>query len=128
MPGVSRGFHYWQPAPRLKYCPHDWHKSATQPWAPTPKERNRHPSHWKTSVEKKQQRCLGGGEGGGGGENGRKKPAQRKTARANESHGQCSQLLGMCMPKTADSQLKWFGISSGLFISYESTLNLRIKL
>ena len=68
------------------------------------------------------------GRRGGRGENGRKNPAQRKTARANESHGQCSQLLGMRMPKTADSQLKWFGISSGLFISYESKLNLRIKL
>ena len=80
------------------------------------------------SGEKTTEMPRGRRGGWGGGENGRKKPAQRKTARANESHGQCSQLLGMCMPKTADSQLKWFGISSGLFISYESTLNLRIKL
>lgn len=27
-----------------------WHKSATQPRAPTRKETNRHPSHWKESV------------------------------------------------------------------------------
>ena len=33
-----------------------------------------------------------------------------------------------CLSRKKNIQLKWFGIPSGLFVSYESTLNLRIKL
>ena len=33
--------------------PDDWHNSATQPWAPTRKERNRHLSHSKHQWKKK---------------------------------------------------------------------------
>ena len=52
------------------------------------------------SYELQEQQSLGGG--GGEGENGWKNPARRKADRANELHDQCSQLLGMSMPKTAD--------------------------
>ena len=40
--------------------------------------------------------------GGGGEENGWQNLARRKTDCANESYDRSSQLLGMCMSKTAD--------------------------
>ena len=55
--------------------------------------------HTEKHQWRKNQQSLGGG---GGRENGWQNPAQRKTERANESPGRCSQLLGMRIPKTAD--------------------------
>ena len=79
--------------------PHDWHNSATQPWAPTPRKGTGTRHTEKTSVEKNPTSLGGGREG--------KKMADRtqhegKTERAKESHDRCSQTSGMRMPKTAD--------------------------
>ena len=49
------------------------------------------------NISGENQQSLGGGE-----ENGLQNLARRKTDCANESHDRSSQLLGMCMPKTAD--------------------------
>ena len=69
-------------------CPHDWHNSATQPWAPTPKER-----------EKKPNRPRGRA---GGKENGQQNPARRENWTHQESHDRCSQPLSMRVLKIAD--------------------------
>ena len=66
--------------------------------SPHTKGKEQAPVTLKTSVEKKHQ-SLGGGDGEG---NSWQNPAQRKTERANESPGRCSQLPGMGMPKMAD--------------------------
>ena len=79
--------------------PHDWHNSATQPWAPTPRKGTGTRHTEKTSVGKNPTSLGGGRE--------EKKMADRtqhegKTERAKESHDRCSQTSGMRMPKTAD--------------------------
>ena len=79
--------------------PHDWHNSATQPWAPTPRKGTGTRHTEKTSVGKSPTSLGGGRE--------EKKMADRtqhegKTERAKESHDRCSQTSGMRMPKTAD--------------------------
>ena len=70
-PGLSMVFHYWQPA----LITYDWHNRKGTGTRHTGK-------HWwrKNLVRWKN-------------------PAWRKTVRANESHDQCSELLGIRMPK-----------------------------
>ena len=94
MPEVSRGFHYWQPAPRLT-------QQRNPAMSPYTKGKEQAPITLKkkTSVEKNPTSLGGGREG--------KKMAARtlhegKTERAKESHDRCSQPPGMRMPKTAD--------------------------
>ena len=61
VPGMSKGFHFWQPAPRLNNAA-PMAGTTLQPShePPRTRDKSRHPSHWKT-VERK------GREGGGGG-------------------------------------------------------------
>ena len=56
VPGIPRGFHCGQPAPRYKNCPHGWQIPATQPWAPIPGTR-----HTDQTVEGRKI-GMGGGE------------------------------------------------------------------
>lgn len=105
---VSRGFHFWQPAPRLNIT--HMASPTVQPSHQSPQKKdtkqNRHPSHWE-NISKEQL----GGEGRGGERKKKwkketswqeKMQHKRKTPHATESHERCSKLLGMHMLITTD--------------------------
>ena len=85
--------------------PLDWNNApmtgtTAQPSHEPPQERKGTGSHHTENISGEKLTKPKGREGGE--ENGWQNLAQRKTERAKESHDQCSQLLGLHMPKTAD--------------------------